>query len=168
MSKQHQVDDDDAETQALIDKLTPKQRRWAEAYVGEAAGNGAKAARIAGYSGDNEQMAVVGWRNTRNDSIRAVLDAWTESDPLVTGRIERLRLLAAIARGDAYDEKLDAQGNRVLLRVQTKDRLQALKALAEAAGEYIQRHEVKVDGDLEKLGMKELTAELEALLRGGK
>lgn len=138
--------DDDVETQALLDKLTPKQRRWAEAYAGEASGNGAKAAKIAGYSGTMEQMAVVGYRNARNVHIRAVLDAWTEADPLVIGRVERLRLLAAIARGDAYDEKLDAQGCKVELRCATKDRLAAIKALAEAAGEHIQRANVEVTG----------------------
>lgn len=159
--------DDDKEVMELLDKLTPKQRRWAEAYVGEACGNGAKAARIAGYTGTMEQMAVVGWRNARNESIRAVLDAWTESDPLVTGRIERLRLLAAIARGDAYDERLDNQGGRVEIRVATRDRLAALKALAEASGEYIQRHEHKLESGLESLGMSDLKRELEELLKGG-
>jgi phage terminase small subunit len=138
--------DDDAETQALLDKLTPKQRRWAEAYAGEAAGNGTKAAQIAGYSGTREQFAVIAYNNVRNPKIRAVLDAWTESDSLVCGRVERLRILAAIARGDAYDEKLDGQGNRVELRVATKDRLAAIKALAEAAGEHIQRTNVEVTG----------------------
>lgn len=138
--------DDDAETQALLDRLTPKQRRWAEAYAGEAKGNAAKAARIAGYSGDNEQLAITGYHNARNPKIRAVLEAWSESDDLMCGRIERMQMLAAIARGEAYDEKLDSHGNRVELRVTTKDRLAAIKALAEAAGEHIQRANVEVTG----------------------
>jgi phage terminase small subunit len=160
--------DDEEALKELLDVLTPKQRKWAEAYAGEARGNGTKAAEIAGYSGTREQLAVIAYNNVRNPKIRAVLDAWTESDPLVCGRVERMQILAAIARGEAYDEKLDGQGMRVEIRVATKDRLAALKALAEAAGEYIQRHEHKIEGDLERLGMKDLEAELNKLLKGGK
>lgn len=159
--------DDDKEVMELLDKLTPKQRRWAEAYAGEAKGNGTKAAQIAGYSGTREQLAVIAYNNVRNPKIRAVLDAWTESDDLVCGRVERLQMLAAIARGEAYDEKLDKDGNRVELRVPVKDRLAALKALAEASGELIQRHEHKLESGLESLGMSDLKRELEELLKGG-
>lgn len=139
-----QADDAIAEAD---DQLTEKERRFCDAYMTvEAAGNGVKACRLAGYKGTDAVLATTAWRLLRKADIKAALDARLEYDPLIAGRVERLRLLSEIVRGNATDEKLDAQGGRIELRVSTKDRLAALKALAEAAGEHVQRANVEVTG----------------------
>ncbi len=65
-------------------KPTPKQRRFAVAYVDPkgANGNGTLAARMAGYQGNANQLAVQASVNLRNtnvqQTIRAMLDAMVE------------------------------------------------------------------------------------------
>ena len=62
-------------------RLTLKQRRFTAAYADPngANGNGRLAARIAGYSGDDNQLGVQAWTNLRNpkiqQSIEEALDA---------------------------------------------------------------------------------------------
>ena len=44
-------------------KLTLRQRKWLAHYI--ETGCAADAARLAGYSGDNQQLAEIGYQNTR-------------------------------------------------------------------------------------------------------
>ena len=48
-----------------VEKLTPKQRRFVEAYKG----NATEAARLAGYSGDDNVLGVTGYDLLRNPKI---------------------------------------------------------------------------------------------------
>lgn len=57
-----------------MDGLTYKQRRFIEAYLGEARGNASEAARLAGYAKPAEQ----GYENLRKPQIRAAIDARIE------------------------------------------------------------------------------------------
>ncbi len=54
--------------------LTKKQQRFVEYYVGEANGNGTKAARLAGYSGDEVATAVAASRLKRDPKIKEAID----------------------------------------------------------------------------------------------
>jgi phage terminase small subunit len=136
------TDAEDRLTDAL-DVLTPKQRKWAEAYAGVACGNGVKACELAGYSGTYSTMAVQAHHNIRNPKIIYVLEMLQESDPLVMGRSERLRTLSRIARGDESEEKVTATGEVVVARASLSDRMKAIEALSKAAGEHIPK---KTDG----------------------
>ena len=61
----------------MTDKpLTPKQRAFVAAYVGEAKGNGTQAARLAGYAGDDHTLSMVGTENLRKPAIMAALEVF--------------------------------------------------------------------------------------------
>lgn len=49
----------------MAEKLTPKQQRFVEAYVG----NATDAARIAGYAGDDATLGQVGYENMKRPEI---------------------------------------------------------------------------------------------------
>ena len=119
--------------------LTDMQRKFVDAYMGEAKGNGTQSCRLAGYAGADTVLATQACRMLRLPHIRRAIDARTECDPLVAGRLERLRFLTEIMRGEVTDEKLDKDGCRVEVRASTADRLKALEALSKAAGEHLPR-----------------------------
>jgi phage terminase small subunit len=54
--------------------LTYKQAKWVDAYIGPANGNATEAARIAGYSGDDNSLGRQGHLNTRNVKILAYIE----------------------------------------------------------------------------------------------
>jgi phage terminase small subunit len=53
------------------DGLTYKQRRFVEAYLGEARGNGTRAAEIAGYAGNRDTLKAMASENLAKPYIRA-------------------------------------------------------------------------------------------------
>ncbi len=59
-------------------ELTQMQRLFAEAYIGPAKGNARKAARLAGYSGNDNVLSQRAFELTRNPKIAS----------LIGGRIE--------------------------------------------------------------------------------
>lgn len=127
--------------------LSEKERRFCDAYMSpEAAGNGVKACRLAGYKGSDAVLATTAWRLLRKADIKASLDARLEHDPLVAGRVERLRLLTEIVRGELTEERLDTRGEVHVIKPSLADRMKALEALAKAAGEHVQRSSVEVHG----------------------
>jgi len=76
--------------------LTNKQFLWAEYLI--QVRNGTKAARLAGYKGDDNALAVIASRNLRNTKIQAYLqERYAET---CMGSDEVLHLLAKIARTD--------------------------------------------------------------------
>ena len=52
-------------------KLTPKQRAFVDAYLGEAQGNGTQAARMAGYKGSDATLGQVAGENLKKPAIAA-------------------------------------------------------------------------------------------------
>jgi phage terminase small subunit len=50
--------------------LTEKQRLFAEAYIGQAKGNARQAARMAGYSGDDNVLSQRAFELMRNAKVR--------------------------------------------------------------------------------------------------
>jgi len=55
---------------AAMNELTPKQRRFVEAYVGPARGNASEAALIAGYRGSPQTLRAVATKTSRNLTSR--------------------------------------------------------------------------------------------------
>lgn len=120
----------------LFTGLTVKERRFIEAYVGEAAGNGTRAAELAGYKGNTVTLGSVAAQNLRKHQIRAAVDRLLEQDPLVAGRVERLRRLTAVARGELMYETMNREGDVVRVCVHPREQLTALRLLGELAGDY--------------------------------
>lgn len=130
-------------SQPSDDDLTEKQRRFVDAYMGEAKGNGTLAARVAGYEGDDNTLAVTASRLLRNPKVRSALNARIECDPLIMGRIERLRRLSEIARGEYTSQVVDPEtGELANVRVPAKDLIAAMKELAQAQGDHVSRVEL--------------------------
>jgi hypothetical protein len=118
-------------------KLTEKERRFCEAFMGAAAGNATKAARLAGYSSRSSDSL----RRTASDlltkpHIRAAIDDRIASDPAVAERTRLQRLWTAVAMGDREFE------SRALGRFEMRDRLRASELLAKSQGLFVDRHEV--------------------------
>lgn len=92
--------------------LTENQRAFADYYIIHR--NATRAARLAGYKGDDNAMAVIGARNLRIAKIRAYIDrAFRER---AMSRDEVLDRLSAIAAGDAADYlRVDEHDSRIVL-----------------------------------------------------
>lgn len=84
-----------------IRKLSLKQLKFIEAY----AGNGAEAARIAGYAGDAQALAMAADRLMRDDEIRQAIDA--RMKPVVQGVKWDREKLQEFWIGIADDPKVD-------------------------------------------------------------
>lgn len=140
------------------DGLTLKQRRFIEAYMGEAAGNGTMAAMKAGYKGNYETLNAIASENLRKPAIAKFIEEQTENDPLVASRIDRQRFLTAVMRDPEQP---------------VRERLKAVELLGKMQGDFVDRQEVTAKMavahehrqalDLSKLTDKQLH-ELEVLL----
>lgn len=93
-------------------ELTAKQKAFADHYIIRK--NGVEAARLAGYMGNDNTLAVIAHENLRKPKIRAHIDrAFSEQ---VMSRDEVLARLASIAGGDAADYlKVDEHDSRVVM-----------------------------------------------------
>ncbi len=138
-------------------KLTEKQRRFVEAYMGQAAGNATEAARLAGYKGNDPTLAAVGGQNLRKPSVQEAIQSRVVADPRIATRKDRQSLWTALM----YDETEE-----------TRDRLKASELLAKSQADFVERIEHSGPGggpvlvaaatDLRKLTLEEV-ASLHAL-----
>lgn len=104
--------------------LSERERRFVEAYMGEAAGNATKAAELAGYSQKSARQQ--GQRLCTKAAIRAAIDARQENDELVADRKERQAFWSSTMRDN--DQKMP-------------DRLKASELLGRSGADFIERHE---------------------------
>jgi hypothetical protein len=150
-------------------RITLKQKRWAEAYVGEARGNGTQAARLAGFSDDSEKyLGVVGARMVGNDRVRRYVayllargrggprevlagivelstitaDAFLSFDDKGNVRtdLDKARRLAAL--GAIKEIQCDPETG-ALTRVRLYDRQKAQLMLAKMHGQIVEKVEVE-------------------------
>jgi hypothetical protein len=105
--------------------LSERERRFVEAYMGEAKGVATKAALLAGYS--PKTAAKQGSRLLTKGNIQQAVTDRQLDDPAVMDRRERQELLSTIAR--AVDEA-------------TPNKLKAIDQLSKISGDYIDRHEL--------------------------
>jgi len=118
-------------------RLSGKQRKFCEAYVGEARGNATEAARLAGYKGTTKALTVVGSRNLGKPSIVQHITELAEKLREASGALtpeEIHELWGDIAR----------DGNQ-----STKDRLRASELAAKSQGMFLERLEVDVSGQVD-------------------
>ena len=81
--------------------LTPKQQAFVREYVGRANGNGAEAARLAGYTGNAETLAAIASENLRKPHIASAIAEHREktiADGILTAQ-ECAVLLSGMATG---------------------------------------------------------------------
>lgn len=120
---------------ALDKPLTPKQQRFAAAYMGEAKQNGSEAARIAGYKVPAQAATYLLTKPHIDKELRRLRQK-TEDKTTLT-RIKTLEILQEIATND---------------KESAGDRIKALDVRNKMNAEYIQRVHLNFDGlDNEKL-----------------
>ena len=105
-------------------KLSEKERRFVEAYMGEAVGNASEAARIAGYS----SPGTLGHRLLKKVQVQEALARRQAADPLIATREERQKFWSDVFRGN-------------LPEFDTKDRLKASELLGKCGGDFLDRIE---------------------------
>jgi phage terminase small subunit len=133
------------------DRLTPKQRRFIEAYTG----NATEAARLAGYQGNDDVLGVTGFDLLRIPKIAQAIAEREER--AITGLI-------------ATREERQAFWTQVMndSTSEMKDRLKAAELLGKSQADFIDRHEHSgPDGKAIALTTApdaQIKAEIEALL----
>jgi phage terminase small subunit len=88
-------------------KLTDKQKRFADYYVGEGNLNATRSARLAGYRGDDNALAAAGSRLLRNVKVREYVDDQLRG--IALSQNEVLTILTRQAKGSLADV-LDDEG----------------------------------------------------------
>ena len=104
-------------------ELTAKQRRFVEAYDG----NARKAAIAAGYS--EKTAEVIGHENLRKPKILAEIKARevVRSTPLIASRAERQQFWSSVLRDKVQ---------------QLRDRLMAAELLGKSEADFVERQEI--------------------------
>jgi phage terminase small subunit len=105
-----------------------RERRFVEAFMGSAAGNAAKAARLAGYSKATADKQAS--RLLRKVGIQQAIADRAQSDPVVWTREQRQRFWTAVASG--------APG---YAHASIRDRLKASELLGRSQADFVDRVE---------------------------
>lgn len=140
-------------------KLTEKQRRFVEAFMGAAAGNMTEAAKLAGYKGNRKSLDVQGSRLASHKAVKAAIEERQRGDPLIATREERQRFWSSVARGEPQVQLLNGQEVRAVPSM--RDRLLAAQHLGKANGDFFER--IKHEGSI---GHEIVVVELPANARG--
>lgn len=110
-------------------KLTEKQRRWVEFYMGEAEGNATEAARLAKYKGNDVTLAQVGAENLRKPHVQAAIAERVAADPAIATREDRQRFWTLVMNNKAESMKY---------------RLRASEILGKSQCDFVEKHEHKI------------------------
>jgi phage terminase small subunit len=132
--------------------LTEKQRRFVEAYMGQAAGNGHLASKLAGYKGNANTLKAVASNLLRQQNIREAMGQRTAECPLVATRQERQEFWTKVMQGkETQVVKVLEDGTPVEMSPEMKDRLKASELLGRSQGDFIEKVELtgKDGGPLE-------------------
>ena len=112
--------------------LTDKQRKFCDAYLGEAEGKAYEAARLAGYNGSRRTLEVIGSENMRKPEIRKRLDELSQKGGGIATREERQAFFTKIMRADHR---------------RMSERLRAAELLCKTQGDFIERRTVDLNTD---------------------
>lgn len=114
-------------------KLTEKQRRFVDAYQGEAAGNATQAAKLAGYKGNDNTVSSIATENLQKPAIIQALAELRKSCPLIATREDRQRFWTNVMIGREADADM-------------RDRLKAAELLGRSQADFINRVETSGPG----------------------
>ena len=109
-------------------KITEKQRRFIEAYMGAACGNVTEAASLAGYKGNRKTLEAVGRKTLAIARIRAAIDERVEADSSVATRKDRQEFWTAMMLGTEGEEP--------------RDRLKASELLGKSQADFVERKRI--------------------------
>jgi len=115
-------------------RLTRKQIKFVEAFMGEAEGDATAAARLAGYNATGSVLRNIGCENLQKPNIAAAIAERVAEDDggLIMTRKDRQVLWSRIARGEVLDGDRPAKMG---------DRLKASEILGKSQGDFIDRVE---------------------------
>lgn len=82
----------------MANGFTGKQQKFIDAYLGEANFNATKAAKLAGYKGNGNTVAVIGYDNLRKHNIAHEIKIRLQAEAM--GKDELLKILGNKARGE--------------------------------------------------------------------
>ena len=130
-------------------KLTEKQKRFADYYI--ETGNGAEAARLAGYKGKNlnniasENLAKLGIKNYIDEKLEKM------SSQRIASANEVMELLTSAARGELEEEVVVVEGEgdgcstarTIKKQIGAKDRIKAAELLGKRYRLWTDKVEVK-------------------------
>lgn len=116
-------------------KLTAKQRRFVDAYDG----NATQAARVAGYGGGDNALAVTGRRLLTNAKVATAIAARESkrAESSIASREERQQFWSDVMRGSYTKDGAD-----------WKDRLKAAELLGRSEADFIDKSKVEHSGGL--------------------
>jgi phage terminase small subunit len=124
------------------EQLTQKQRLFVEAYIGDAAGNAREAARMAGYSGDDNALSQRAFELVRNPKIAELIGVRVQEAVMCANEV--LSELSAIAKADWQDFleiRRDKQGDVIDATLKLSDKIKSLELL----GKYHKLFSDRVD-----------------------
>lgn len=117
-------------------KLTAKQERFANAYVGKARCNASEAARLAGYS--EKSASVIGHDLKKTSHIRARIDELLQANTL--SPVEVLRELTDVGMRGLHEfvtiTRFDADGNPVAAKMDASAKIKSLELIGKAYGQF--------------------------------
>lgn len=107
--------------------LDLRGRRFVDAYLGSAAGNGTEAARQAGYAGNAKVLAVQATRLLKKANVRKAIEARQvrAEEKGILNADERDKILSDIARKGTGD---------------VRDRIRAIGELNKCSGRHSMKH----------------------------
>lgn len=126
-------------------KLTVKQQLFIEAYLGKANGNATEAARLAGYSGNDKTLAVVGNENLSKPYLAEMV---AERLDKALARMSADKVLAeleeiAAAPWDLFSyAEYDRDGNVTNVKLKVGDKIRALELLGKHHKLFTEKHEL--------------------------
>jgi phage terminase small subunit len=110
--------------------LTQRQRLFVEAYIGPASGNARTAARMAGYSGDDNALSSRAFELMRNPKIAELIGVRVQEAVMQSDEV--LSELSAIAKADwqnFLEIRRDKDGEPISATLKLSDKIKSLELL---------------------------------------
>jgi phage terminase small subunit len=129
-----------------IETLTQKQRLFVEAYIGPANGNARTAARMAGYSGDDNALSSRAFELMRNPKIAELIGVRVQEAVMLSNEV--LSELSAIAKADwqnFLEIRHDKEGEIISATLKLSDKIKSLELL----GKYHKLFSERLDLNLQ-------------------
>jgi phage terminase small subunit len=114
----------------MKNELTIKQRLFVEAYIGPAQGNAREAARMAGYSGDDNALSQRGYELVRIPKIAELIGVRVEEAVMRANEV--LSELSSIAKADwqnFLEIRRDKEGDIIDATLKLSDKIKSLELL---------------------------------------
>ena len=125
--------------------LSPRERRFAEAYCGSARFNASEAARMAGFS--EKTAGQKGYQLKNSSNVRARIDAYLDAHTLTEP--ELLRELTDVAMRELHEfveiTRYDKDGEPVAAKMDASAKMKALELIGKARGTFTDKLQVELD-----------------------